>query len=136
MPMKAALAWGHPMMSPLLTSARTNVLQWLSAHLLGANLAPSTGSTSPPLSWGGWVACLICLNHHLAQRDIISSQSTVTGVREELGISQYPLYPCNPVPLLPFCGIVFSLECSHIRLPPRRWMQRKMGGGEDRGRGS
>jgi hypothetical protein len=27
MPMKAALTWGHPMMSPPLTSTRTNVLQ-------------------------------------------------------------------------------------------------------------
>jgi hypothetical protein len=50
MPMKAALAWGHPIMSPLPTSARTNMLQWLAAHLLGADLAPSTGSTSPPPS--------------------------------------------------------------------------------------
>ncbi len=27
MPMKAALTWGHPMMSPPLTSTRTNALQ-------------------------------------------------------------------------------------------------------------
>jgi hypothetical protein len=50
MPMKAALAWGHPMMSPLLMSTRSNALQWLSAHLLGADLAPLTGSTPPPPS--------------------------------------------------------------------------------------
>jgi hypothetical protein len=50
MPMKAALAWVHPKMSPPPTSARTNALQWLAAHLLGADLAPSMGSTSPPPS--------------------------------------------------------------------------------------
>jgi hypothetical protein len=48
MPMKAALAWGHPIMLPPPTSARTNALQWLVAHLLGADLASSTSSTSPP----------------------------------------------------------------------------------------
>jgi hypothetical protein len=50
MPMKAALAWGHPIMSPPPTSARTNALQWLAAHLLGPDLAPSKGSISPPPS--------------------------------------------------------------------------------------
>jgi hypothetical protein len=50
MPMKAALAWGHPIMSLPPMSARTNALQWLAAYLLGADLAPSTGSTSPPQS--------------------------------------------------------------------------------------
>ncbi len=64
------------------------------------------------------IPCLICPHHHLTKWNIIPPQFTITGVREESSITWYPHYPCpcNPIPLLSFCNIIFPLEPAHLAM--------------------
>ncbi len=71
---------------------------------------------APQHAIGSGFPCLICSHHHLTEWNIIPPWSTITGVREELSISWYPLCPCNPIPLLPFFGIIFPLEPIHLAM--------------------